>query len=427
MRHKSRGSLISVCVVLLLCARGMAHRLSADPNTGVPDLVNSVSQDRLRDYVCKLQDQDSGPYCNTQGSRNMCNTSGINEARDYIIARFREYGLSVSTQDVAYGANVHQNVIAELRGVGPDPDLVYIVGAHYDSRASRGCSSSGAAPGADDNASGTAAVLEAARILSQQHFAHTLRFVTFAGEEQGLLGSAVYVRYLRSRQERIGGAIIMDMLAWDGNGDGRMRVYDQGTGDTASAALAQQVRGAVSQYNSGTTPVASSGLQQSDHASFWSYGYPAVLVIEDYPSDYTPYLHSVGDTVDTLRFPYMAGIVRGVVGSAASLAVVADGTVATATVTPTATATTSATATPTPTDTATPTAPPTVTATPSATATPSPSPTEPATPTVTETVVWTPTPTDTSAPPPPSETPTPTATMESDSFTYIMFLPSILR
>ena len=81
------------------------------------------------------------------------------------------------------------------------------------------------APGADDNASGTAAVLEAARVLSQYRFKHTLRFVTFAAEEQGLIGSYYYVAEARSAGTPIGGAINLDMIAWDSDDDDAMDIH----------------------------------------------------------------------------------------------------------------------------------------------------------------------------------------------------------
>ena len=441
------GRAVGVALATLLFGIGLlTHNLAADSLADISHLVEAVSQSQLRDYLCKLQDRDSGPYCNAQGSRNMCNTTGMNEARDYLVARFRELGLSVSTQNVSYGPYTRQNVIAELPGSGPEADLVVIVGAHYDSRAGGACTTTSAAPGADDNGSGTAAVLEVARVLSQQRFAHTLRFVAFAGEEQGLSGSAVYVRSLRSRQERVGGAIIMDMIGWDGDGDRQMRVYDNGVGDTASAALARQVRSAISQYGDGVVSIADSGLPQSDHASFWSYGYPAILAIEDYPRDYTPYYHSSNDTVDTLRLPYMTGIVRGIVGSVASLAVLVDAPSATPTVSPTH-PTVSPTILPSPVPSRTPsptltlpppTPPPTTTAspttsptsippsgtpslTPTRSATPAATTTQTATATVTFTVTLTPSLTAT-APPLTS----PTATSTPAALGYRVYLPYVL-
>ncbi len=120
-------------------------------------------------------------------------------------------GLDVRYQSFSLGDETLDNIVGVLSGWGPGSDIIYIACAHYDSTSEN---PGNAAPGADDNASGTAAVLEAARILSQYRFKHTLRFVTFAAEEQDLIGSCCYAAEARSAGTNIGGVINHDMVAF---------------------------------------------------------------------------------------------------------------------------------------------------------------------------------------------------------------------
>ena len=149
-------------------------------------MVDAVSPTLLIHHVCKLQDDDSQAYCNELGTRYSYATAQLDQAAQYLAGEYTALGLTVTYDPFAFNGNTMTNLAAELPGVGPDRDHIYILCAHYDSTSSNKPSS--VAPGADDNASGSAAVLEAARILSQSRFNRTIRFVHFAGEEQGMTG-----------------------------------------------------------------------------------------------------------------------------------------------------------------------------------------------------------------------------------------------
>ena len=120
-------------------------------------------------------------------------------------------------------------MIATLRGT-VDPDLVYVVGSHYDSV--------DAGPGADDDSSGTAALLEAARVLADHPLPATVVFASFTGEEGGLLGSREFVRRAIAAKTHVVGALNNDMVGWtnDGRLDNTIRYSNPGIRDVQHGA-----------------------------------------------------------------------------------------------------------------------------------------------------------------------------------------------
>jgi uncharacterized repeat protein (TIGR01451 family) len=161
--------------------------------------------------------------------------------------------------------------------------------------------------------------LEAARVLSGYRFEHTLRFVTFAVEEQGLIGSYYYVSEAGSAGIDIGGAINLDMIGWDLDDNRVMEVHAGLRSD--SQALGGAFLDANSIYNISLVPefITSGATTSSDHARFWNGGYPAILVIEDF-SDFNPNYHKTIDTLDQLDIPYATKFVQATVATMAELA-----------------------------------------------------------------------------------------------------------
>ena len=144
------------------------------------------------------------------------------------------------------------------------PDQEYIVGAHYDSVSN---------PGADDNASGVALVLEAARILSQYDSAYTIRFIAFDREEQGLHGSSAYAS--AHAGDNILGMVNLDMIAYnpDGANKNKVRLYDYIVG----GAIKSDLITAFDTYGSGVVAVDSGQNGQSDHRPFEQQGFDAAV------------------------------------------------------------------------------------------------------------------------------------------------------
>jgi len=180
----------------------------------VQKVVDKVSVERYRAYEINLENMGLGAYGGPfydQGLRNRDGwagdgTLGNQEARLYLTDQFSAMGLAVSTQ------GVYRSVVADWPGT-QRPQEICIVCSHYDT------TGGGERPGGDDNASGTAGVLEAARVLTQHQFRSTLRFIAFNAEEEWMKGSQEYVSAL-PKDANIVGVINLDMIlrpAWDSN------------------------------------------------------------------------------------------------------------------------------------------------------------------------------------------------------------------
>ncbi|NOY06527.1 MAG: M28 family peptidase, partial [Chlorobi bacterium] len=153
-------------------------------------------------------------------------------------------------------------------------------------------------PGADDNGSGTSAVLEISRLLSRYKFYRTIKFIAFGGEELGLLGSRDYA--LKHKNDGIHAVINLDMIMWDDDADQIVQVHQQpNSGNQYSADLGQFILEVNNTYSLPTVVmIIPNGTTRSDHASFWAHDKSAVLLIEEFtsPADFNPYYHSVLDT-----------------------------------------------------------------------------------------------------------------------------------
>jgi hypothetical protein len=206
------------------------------------------------------------------------------------------------------------NVVATIPGM-VNPTYQYLITAHYDDISQ---SAMTYAPGADDNASGTAAVLEAASIMKGYNFQNTVKFVCFPAEEQGLIGSYMYAGKASSRGDNIRGVLNFDMIAYDGNHDGHIEVHT----DSNSMYLSNLFITAISDYGLGFTTnkiIINSGTDYSDHASFWEYGYKAILGIED-DYDFNPYYHRTGDRISAFDTTYFRKYCQAGLAAFATLA-----------------------------------------------------------------------------------------------------------
>lgn len=218
-------------------------------------------------------------------------------ARNNIAALFESYGLLTQLHEFSYGGKPHYNVVAEQPGT-TRPDEIYIVGAHYDSVSN---------PGADDNASGVAAVLEMARILSQWPSEATIRYMAYDREEQGLHGAAAYAN--QHRHEDIRGMISLDMVAFRRLAHGDAHIM----GRAQSTKLKEALHAALAQYG-GVSAKLYGPCDCSDHAPFEWNGFQAGLLIE---SDSNFCYHQQCDSSDTLGYidyEYAAHLTMGALG-----------------------------------------------------------------------------------------------------------------
>lgn len=289
----------------------------------IAEIINQVDEQQLKEHICQLQAREGGEACNPLGSRWSCLPTAIDHTLAYGRQYFENLGLktNLDSYPLPCRSGPSSNLDAEIPGT--ESKKLVLITAHIDSIIF-GIGSSQPAPGADDNASGSAAVFEAARILSKYRFKHTIRFVLFTGEEQGLVGSRAYAGRLARDGAEILGVLNMDMIGYDSDKDGAFEIH-AGTREP-SVQLANVIVQTIKTFEIKLTPdlLESGATNRSDHASFWSRNYPAVLVIEDseYGSsdDFNPYYHSTSDTLDKLDLTYAKRIAQTVIGAAAQLA-----------------------------------------------------------------------------------------------------------
>jgi subtilisin-like proprotein convertase family protein len=228
-------------------------------------------------------------------------------AAQFILQKFQLYGLTAYLQHYSTNGN---NVIAIKPGT-VHPEQQFVITAHYDSRPY-----TGPAPGADDNASGVCAILEAARLLSGYTFPYTIRFVAFDEEEIGLVGSTAYTDSAYVMSHQILANINLDMLAWDSNNDFECLVST----NTLSIPLMQNYIDLLRMYSPELSTGILINIGASDHWRFWNKGYPAVLQIEEYQGDYNAYYHTSNDAHAYVNHAYFLAMTRGAVAALATMA-----------------------------------------------------------------------------------------------------------
>jgi len=248
-------------------------------------------------------------------------TAGCDGAATYLFDRLAAMGLSPRLEPFDWAGQTLVNVAATHVGVVA-PDEVYLLVAHYDSTSDDPLVS---APGADDDASGVACVLEAARALSQARFEASIEFLLTSGEEQGLLGSLADAQAAVAAGENIAGVINHDMVAYWPTGWGRDLDVD---GNARSQRIVDAYAQAAAEYVPGM-PVDASldwGICDDDQWSYDQSGFPAIIVMDCHEAhmmmdgETTPHYHQTSDTVATLDLPRMTQVARATTAAAAVLA-----------------------------------------------------------------------------------------------------------
>ncbi|HLO89537.1 MAG TPA: M20/M25/M40 family metallo-hydrolase [Lentimicrobium sp.] len=225
-------------------------------------------------------------------------------AAQFIYEKFQQYGYEPEFQN--FNGTRGANVIATKLGTRY-PDKQYIICGHYDNMPSGNI-----APGADDNASGTVAVLEAARILSSINTDYTIIFAAWDEEEIGLVGSQYYAQQAFANGDQIMGVLNLDMIAWDSDNDNLYSISKNDNSNSFSEDFITTTGYYEPQLaNNFITTTA------SDHSSFWNYGYPAILSIEDF-YDFNDYYHTLNDNISNVNQPYFLSMVRAAVANIAA-------------------------------------------------------------------------------------------------------------
>jgi hypothetical protein len=256
------------------------------------DLINAVSLDSLSQT---LQEFTGEVATNVGGnSVTILNREQSNNdlAGDYLVEKFNAMN-NLTVTDQPFNTN-GRNIIATQLGK-TNPNDIYIICAHYDSVADY-C--------ADDNASGTATVLEVARILSTQCMDNTLVYALWDEEEIGLRGANFYASQANNNGDNILGVLNIDMMGYDGDDDDDFDIDVRPIAN--SIEMKDDLVALLATYNFNlNVNVVNPGTTASDHARFWDQGYSAVLVGESWDNDdQTPYYHSSSDRFSTLDLPY---------------------------------------------------------------------------------------------------------------------------
>ena len=271
----------------------------------------------------------------TIGPRSYQDPANLNAAADLISRRLASFGYDLTEQPYQVEELAVRNIIAERRGTD-QPDRVIVVGAHYDTVVG--------SPGADDNASGVAVLLELARLHAETRFRKTVRFVAFTLEEPPFfrsrhMGSRIYTSLLKEKGDQIEAMLCLESVGYYSREPGsqsfpfpvfwlRWRYPTTGNFITIvsnddSQPLQTQVRdGLVAHMNlpveTYTGPWWIPGVDWSDHGSFWNEGYPAVM-LTDTALFRNPHYHRPTDLPATLDYRAMSELVRGLAGALVTL------------------------------------------------------------------------------------------------------------
>ena len=330
-----------VALALSACAR--AEMKSVNP--AVKKIVDSISEERITEILKKLE---------SFGTRNIFSENegparGIGAARHWIFEQFQSYSPRLQVRFDSYRVKKRgrlsddvelHNVVAVLPGK-LNPERQFLLSGHYDSLAFKRRPGADAQPiepdarlereavepGVTDDGSGTAAVLELARIMSQYEFDNTIVFVAFAGEEYGLIGSSLYARKARKEKQLIDGVLNNDIIGSDLSGNGRVDnstvwVFSDEPGDSGSRELARYIKKTGERY----VPSVKTELifradrlgRGGDHTPFHQEGFAAVRFTT--PNENYANQHSTTDTFANTSVPYAARTIRLNAAALASLA-----------------------------------------------------------------------------------------------------------
>ena len=272
------------------------------------------------------------------GERNLIWYKNLTAAAEYIEATFNKAGYAVHQHGYEVSGKMSYNLEVEIPGTDR-PEEIVVIGAHYDSVTG--------SPGANDNATGVAAVLALAGRFSGQRTSRTLRFVAFVNEEPPFfqtssMGSRVYAQASRQRGEKVVAMLSLETIGYYAEEDGSQRYpppmslfypstgnFIAFVGNVKSGPLVREVVGSFRSHakfpsEGAAFPGFIPGVGWSDHWAFWKEGYPAVMVTDTAPFRYPAY-HSHQDTPEKVKYDQMARVVGGLGKVIADLANPASG------------------------------------------------------------------------------------------------------
>ena len=262
---------------------------------------------------------------NQIGERNLHNKGSLQKTVDYIFEQMNRSSLDVNQLNFSFNGQSFSNIVAEKKGQEYE-DQIIIIGAHYDTVED--------SPGADDNATGIAGLLEMIRLFSDFDNKRTYRFVAFALEEPPFygtsqMGSHVYAESCKQRNDNVLFMTSLEMLGYFLNKKNTQRYPEPDlarkhpnrgnfisvVGDPESKPLLKKVSNNISKFT--TVPIelfiahrGTPGANLSDHASFWKFGFRAIM-ITDTAFYRNPHYHKPDDTIDTIHFKKFSNLVYG--------------------------------------------------------------------------------------------------------------------
>lgn len=230
--------------VIIFCNISLHAQTIVQRDPEIEQMVKEVSPDSLKSYIVKLV---------SFGTRNTLSTQkdpkrGIGAARNWILSRFNQFAkqsngrLSAFIDTTTYAPDGRRvdtpinlgNVVATLKGTDPTDKRIFLISGHMDNMRTSVMDRTGDAPGANDDGSGTAAVMECARIMSKHSFPATIIFITVAGEEQGLLGAAFMANKAKKENWNIEAVLNNDIMGSNNSSETniidntRVRVFSEG-------------------------------------------------------------------------------------------------------------------------------------------------------------------------------------------------------
>ena len=271
---------------------------SQNINDLIISLIQKINENIYLGYLENLT--SFGPRLTT--------TQACDDSGKYIFDEFKKLDLETRyhnwSNDYLYGSNIE----ATLPGSDENSDEIYIICAHYDSVEG--------SPGADDDGSGVAAVMTAANVMRLYSFNHTIKFVAFSGEEQGLYGSGYYVEEAVNNNDNIIAVLNIDMIGFAPSEEDAsiVEIYE----DDESEWLAEFTVDTSREYNDYfDLEIMRSGYSWgSDHYRFWEGGYNAIFYAE---YNFNDYYHSPEDTIDKMNIPYAIRVTKLIISTLAEL------------------------------------------------------------------------------------------------------------
>jgi hypothetical protein len=303
--------ILSLAVLMMLaCGGGGDDEVTPPEGFDPMTLPAQVSQTELMSSISGLE---------ALGTRYTIG-QGDDRAATHLVGRIMSLGLVPELDPFTIANETANNIIVKYPG-SEQPDVVYIFSAHYDSTSNTAATS---APGADDNGSGVAAVLEAMRLLTKHSFKYSIWFVFTAAEEQGSVGSKHMAAWLKAQAIDVRGVIAPDMIGyWPQGENDQMDIL----GDPASETLVDHMATVATRLGVGFKKwINHNYCYGDDHTSFQEQGFPSITPMDCVEAhnlstgEDTPHYHATTDVLSTLHMGFTTKVVGVIIVTLAQLA-----------------------------------------------------------------------------------------------------------